>query len=280
MSKELIIYCDESEQDGKYCSNFYGGVLVKSKDLREVEESLLHVKSELNLNGEVKWSKITANYEDKYKSLLDTFFGLVSEGKIKVRVMFTQNSNEIHHALTRQQREDTYYLLYYQFIKHAFGLYHYQPNEPKRLRINFDRLPENNEQSDRFKAYIAALSATKDFKGSRLTIGPDDIYEVESHDHILLQCADIVLGSMSFRLNHKHKEKPEGQARRGKRTLAKERVYKHINAHICSCYPNFNIGVSTSMRGDRTNTWNHPYRHWLFVAKGSKHNPERVKRKK
>ena len=37
---------------------------------------------------------------------------------------------------------------------------------------------------------------------------------------------------MAFRLNDKHKIKPPGQRTRGKRTIAKERLYKHISQRI------------------------------------------------
>ena len=74
---------------------------------------------------------------------------------------------------------------------------------------------------------------------------------------------------MQFRLNDKHKEKPPGKSQRGKRTIAKERLYKHINARVREVYPNFNIGVSTSVNGELSNRWEHPYRHWLFVPADS-----------
>ena len=37
---EYQIFCDESVKRGKYFSNFYGGVLVNSRDLRRVEARL------------------------------------------------------------------------------------------------------------------------------------------------------------------------------------------------------------------------------------------------
>lgn len=70
---------------------------------------------------------------------------------------------------------------------------------------------------------------------------------------------------MAFRLNEMHKEKPEGQRRRGKRTRAKEALYKHINKRIRAIYPRFNIGVSTGTDGLAMNRWLHPYRHWNFL---------------
>ena len=73
----------------------------------------------------------------------------------------------------------------------------------------------------------------------------DQIAEVDSHEHSILQAVDVVLGSMQFRLNDFHRAKPPGQARRGKKTIAKEKLYKRISQRIRSIYPNFNIGIST-----------------------------------
>ena len=56
---EYIIYTDESDKRGKYYSNFYGGLLVRSPDLQPVIARLEQRKAELNLHREVKWQKVT-----------------------------------------------------------------------------------------------------------------------------------------------------------------------------------------------------------------------------
>lgn len=91
MSREYIIYADESISNGKYYSNFYGGLLVRSSDFENVVQILESVKEEQNLFKEIKWQKVTSNYLDKYRTVIDTFFDLVEEDQIKVRIMFTQN---------------------------------------------------------------------------------------------------------------------------------------------------------------------------------------------
>lgn len=98
-------------------------------------------------------------------------------------------------------------------------------------------------------------------------------------DHDILQCLDVVLGSIQFRLNDKHKEIPLGAKRRGKRTIAKEKLYKHINGRIREIYPGFNIGISTGVKGDKSNRWKHPYRHWLFLPANKKVDFEKTKGK-
>ena len=82
---------------------------------------------------------------------------------------------------------------------------------------------------------------------------------------------------MAFRLNNKHRVKPEGQARRGKKTIAKEKLYKHILGRIREVYANFNIGESTGIQGDPANRWRHPYRHWKLIPKNHERDMSRRK---
>src|SRR5690606_12399005 len=125
-------------------------------------------------------------------------------------------------------------------------------------------LPDTLAKRQQFKEYIKGLENVRKFQLARIKIRKEDITEVDSRDHILLQCLDIVLGCMAFRLNNMHTVKPEGSRRRGKRTIAKEKLYKHISKHIREIYPGFNIGISTGT-GELADRWNHSYRHWRFV---------------
>lgn len=278
MAEEFIIYADESIGRGQYFSNFYGGALVRSRDIDEVRRILAARKAELNLHGEIKWSKVTAQYLPKYVEMMTSFFDLVAADVIKVRIMFTQNMH-VPTGLDEYQQEYTYFLLYYQFIKHAFGLaYANTGSLPIQLRIYLDKLPDTREKHSQFKAHLVSLQQSKGFRAARIRIKPDQIAEVVSHDHDVLQCLDVVLGAMQFRLNDLHKVKPPGAARRGKRTIAKEKLYRFILGKIRQIYPNFNIGVSTGRQGDWTNLWHHPYRHWRFVPKEFRRDASQKKR--
>lgn len=265
MTKELILYADESTVRGRFYSNFYGGLIVRSNDLTTVQSALALKKEYLHFYGEVKWQKVTRNYLDKYVTLMDTFFDFVAQDKIKVRIMFTQNVN-VPRNLTQYQQDNEYHLLYYQFIKHGFGLTERTTTtHPVALRIYLDRMPNTKANNLRFKRYLSSLEGLEAFQHANIRLPLDQIAEVDSHNHNLLQCLDIVLGAMQFRLNDKHKVKPAGSRTRGSRTRAKEQLYKHILVRIRGIYPNFNIGINTGIEGDRRNYWRHPYRHWLFV---------------
>ncbi|MES2218740.1 MAG: DUF3800 domain-containing protein [Pseudomonadota bacterium] len=268
MTKEYIIYCDESDSEGQYYSNFYGGAVVSSNDLNFLINTILQKKQELHLHSEIKWSKLTDQYLGKYTDLMDCFFDFIEQGKIKIRIMFTQNIH-LPSNLTSYHRRYRYFILYYQFLKHAFGLqYANTTNSQLRFRIYLDWLPINTKiMVEKFKTFIHNLSNTTEFKKANILIPKDQISEVCSHDHVILQCLDVVLGAMQFRLNNKHLEKPIGSYRRSKRTIAKHKLYNHINKRIQRIYPGFNVGCSTSTRSDNSNAWKHQYRHWLFKPK-------------
>lgn len=265
MARELVIFGDESTKAGPIYSNFFGGAAVESHHLAEVEERLNGIRESVRLTAEVKWQKVTAQYLDRYVAFVDEVFDLLEERKLKMRVMFTQNIF-VATGLERYHYENQFQILYYHFVKHAFGLQHASDGvTPVRVRFYLDKLPVPPHEASIFKAFIHSLERDRVIRRARILIPLDQIAEVDSHDHVTLQAVDVVLGAMQFRLNHRHREKPPGERIRGKKTRAKEALYKHINRRIQVLYPNFNIGVTTGHPNGREDRWNHPYRHWKFV---------------
>lgn len=261
-----ILYCDESSDKGVKYGDFFGGCMIDSKDLFELTQALEHKKEELNLKAEIKWTKVTENYLNKYVEMIDLFFNFIKAGKIKLRIMFRKTDGKLDINSESTTVDDKYFKLYYQFIKHSFGLMTI-PEEctPAKVIVFLDTLPDKKGKCAEFKEYIQNMPNTYDFQGSDISIRSRDIIEVDSKDHVLLQCTDIVLGAMNFKLNEYNKAKPEGSRVRGKRTIAKDKLYKHIRNKICDIHPNFNIGVSTGSRGYENPHWSSPYEHWLFV---------------
>lgn len=283
MEKEYIILCDESDQKGAYFSNFFGGVIVGGSVWQKVTNRLEEVKSSSGIRSEVKWSKVSPFDVDRYEPLIEEFFKIIEEGHLRMRVMFRQN---IHQAanLTLEHRENEYFILYYLFLKHGFGLAH-MPVHPDGVRLRFylDQLPDQSkEKLTQFRGYIAGLNQNPQIRRAGLSVANEDIAEIDSKQHILLQCADVVLGSISFRLNEKHKVLPPGKKRRGKRTIAKERLYKFILKQIkqVSGKPGFNIGISTGLDQGVKGRWSAPYLHWLFVPKDHVYDKRKGKRHK
>lgn len=277
--RNYVIYCDESDRKGRYYSNFFGGAILKAEDRQPIDSLLKAKKAELNLGQELKWERVTANYLEKYIEFVNYYFDFVETGRLRLRMMFTQNIHEPV-GLSKDQVEDTYFRLYYQFVKHGFGIKYSNPNllDHVTFSLLFDQLPDTLEKGRAFKGYISAIPAARDMHRMGFSIPSDQMADVDSKNHEILQGLDVVLGAMSFRLNNKHLEKPAGARRRGKRTIAKEKLYKIINARIRRTYPNFNIGVSTGNANGPSDRWTLPYSHWLFVPTQHEYRPERGKR--
>lgn len=182
--------------------------------------------------------------------------------------MFRQNAL-VPQNLTRDQEQKEYFLLYYQFIKHSFGIDYCNQNEKNSvvLKLYFDKLPDTKKKNREFKGYIYALNDF--FFINNVHIYKEDIAEVDSKNHVVLQCMDIILGAMNFKLNDMDKEKIQNSNHRGKRTIAKEKLYREILKNIRAIHPNFNIGISTGIRKEIENHWRDPYRHWCFKSKNS-----------
>lgn len=278
MHKRYICYCDESDEKGRFYSHFYGGALIEARNQQFLEAELQAVKDRLNIfGGEMKWSKITESYADKYIEFVNATFDIVARGDMKIRIMFTQNRHVPY--LEEYQMENDYFLLYYQFLKHAFG-FRFAPeeNDTASAAILLDEIPHTREKLDEFRRYLSGLSDYPIWRRAGFSIAAEDIADVDSKRHNILQALDVILGGVQSRLNEKHTKPTPPARRRGKRTLAKEKVYKAIKDRIWEIYPNFNGGASTGSPNGLKDRWDHPYRHCLFVPNNGEIDETRTKK--
>lgn len=160
MKKQYLIYSDESYKRGSYYSNFYGGALVDYSKIQKINEILNNKKKELNFGGEIKWSKVSESYLNKYIEIINLFFTYVKIGDIKIRIMFKQNAY-VFKQLDKIKYQNEFQLLYYQFIKHAFGLDYCVKNSDDEiiLKLYFDQLPDTKEKNSELDKTL-----TKKFK--------------------------------------------------------------------------------------------------------------------
>ena len=261
------IWFDESDKEGEFYSNFYGGVLIKSEDLENVLQMMNSLILELGIEEEIKWQKVNAFMYEKYEKVVDFIFDLLKNDKMKIRIFF-RNNQYTPAGLTREHKKREYQLLYYQFIKHAFGLeYSNDTGRDLYLKLLIDDIPLKGEDKDVFKDFIYRLNFDEKFKKAKIKLRKEDIGEVDSSKHIPLQFMDLILGAICFRLNDKHKLKDPQTGKRGNRTIQKEKLYQYINRKIRELKPGFNIGVSTATINPE-DRWHYPYSHWSFKPYG------------
>ncbi len=274
----IYIWLDESNRHGEFYSNFYGGLLVHSRYYREVLERMRSIVEETGIRDEIKWQKVNEYHYEKYIRLVDLLFDLAKEGKLKIRIFFRHNQY-CPTRLTSEERKSDYPMLYYQFIKYAFGLPYAGVGELDALTLYLDEIPLRQAERDDFISHIRGLAKDHILKKMGLKIAEDSIIEVNSKQHLPLQFMDVILGAICFKLNEKDKLKAEGENKVGKRTIMKLKLYKHINMRIRDIYPNFNIGVTTPIRVN-SDSWTQVYRHWSFIPKYHTRDTARTKRAK
>ena len=264
--KHYIIYADESAKKGRYFSNFFGGVLLAANEQQRISAELNAKKVALGLLHEVKWQNVDQSCVDRYADFIKEYFKYIASSRLKVRIMFTQNMR-IPTNLQKRHYDEQYFLLYYQFIKHAFGLRYADHNPYRAVLVTVlpDKIPATKARVERFKDYLCRVPSSSLLRSCNLHIPRDFIADVDSREHVILQGLDLILGAVNAKLNDTLFDKPEGQRLRGKRTRAKEKLYKLINKEIRHIYPNFNVGVTTGRAYGPSDTWTHPYRHWLFM---------------
>jgi hypothetical protein len=179
MAVEYIIYCDESEDKGPFYSNFYGGALIKASDREKIEAALRLAQK--GITGEAKWTKITEQDQHAYIAFALNFLGLIEAGQVKMRVMFTQNIYRTDH-IQYEEQDLKFFKLYYQFIKHAFGLMYCNPEDTEivHVAVYLDDAPDTTEALDNFKDCLASLTVLPEFFQARVTVDKEAIAEVNS----------------------------------------------------------------------------------------------------
>lgn len=263
-SRAYYIWCDESDTQGLYYSNFYGGILIRSADYLRVLSKIKKKFEELGVFEEVKWQKVNAIQYERYEKIVDFIFDLLEDDLIKIRIFFRHNKNVPHYQNRAEIREE-YSHLYYQFIKHSFGFAYSNPSgKPVLVRIVLDEMPIGQAENLHFRNYLAGLSNDPSYRAANIRIKAEDIIEVDSHKELPLQLLDLILGAISSRLNERFKIKNPETNKRGIRTKLKEKLYKHIYYRLNKLRPGINIGVSTGIT-DMKQNWTNPYAQWSFV---------------
>ncbi len=268
---KYTIVCDESDQkpqkDYKY---FFGGAMLLEKDYERIGKLIDDFKTKLGLH-EMKRTKITPRNASNYIKVLKLFFTFVKNGEIKLRVMFAP-FDQILTTIPKSENH-TYINFYRTFIKNAFNIFYC--GEDFKLRLVFDELPEEPLECCEFKHHLVEdIDTNKDDRSlNRVYLKLEDIEEVDSKKHPILQCVDVIIGCIEYALNLKEGEQPS------RRSFGRQQVFDAIHEEILSIIPNFNL-TTTTLPMYSQDGWNRPYAHFVYQNKQNLQNPCKCKCKK
>jgi Protein of unknown function (DUF3800) len=185
LKKTINMYCDESchlENDGKnymligYVSSEYNQIEIHHRHIKELKEK--H-----HFYGEIKWSKVSKSKYQFYHDLIDYFFA--SDLYFRCIVV---NKSEINNVDFSQNFDMFYYEIYYRLLNHKID-----------MRYKYNVYLDIKDTLSAFK-----VRKLKEVLNTQYgTFG--NVQNIRSHESLLMQLTDLLMGALSYNLNHEKK---------------------------------------------------------------------------
>jgi len=249
---------------------FFGGIMGPQSDLERLDIELSKVKSAFNIQGEVAWGNVRGRNLNGYRAFVDCALDLIQRTDLRFRQVFLDRSlirlNE-QGTITPIADLDLQYRIYYQFLKHAFGLRFLPPAKgpgPDRVLIRLDDHSSQRHKRD-LETFVTGLPGT---------LGRRDLdVEVTFRDSAKscrLQACDLLIGAAGSHGNKAHLRRAPNQ--RGKTPKQQVRyemakyVYNKLRALDASERGSaaFNWFESTGLSGQIRNLFDYKLRIWKF----------------
>lgn len=186
MKKTFNIYCDESchlESDHKNYM-LLGSVSSAYNQVKRHTQRIKDIKKKHNFYGEIKWSKVSSSKYLFYKDVIDYFF----DTDLQFRAIAIDKS-KIDHG-SHDQDHDTFY----------YKMYYYMLNHNKNSLYNYNVYLDIKDTQSAHK-----VNRLKEILNTRFGIFKT-VQNIRSHESILLQIADLIIGAISYLHNNEEKK--------------------------------------------------------------------------
>lgn len=178
----------------------YGGIITAADNVAEFDALLGQWRNDKKMHGELKWTKVSKNKLQHYKSLVDLFFDHANKHHMHFKAAVF-DTNEIDYATYHGGNESIgFYKFYYFFLLYKFG--RYARTDEHRLWVFLDQRSDASETKLGTLRNVLAAGIKK-----KLGRAADVVKRVEarkSHDCELMQVADVLMGAVGFHCNGMH----------------------------------------------------------------------------
>ncbi|MGB4247146.1 MAG: DUF3800 domain-containing protein [Pseudohongiellaceae bacterium] len=183
------VYCDEANPDVLTSANpraqhLMIGSLWLPEELRsEIKSRVIALRERNQAWGEIKWSKVSPNRVNFYVELIDLFFAYGDNLRFRCIAV---DRTQFNLALHDNDGELGFYKFYYQLLHHWI--------------LDFNDYSifcdiKSNRDPKRLPVLAQCLSY------ANLTSSIDSIQSLPSHEVVLIQLCDLLLGAASSRIN-------------------------------------------------------------------------------
>jgi hypothetical protein len=187
MTERLHIYCDESchLENDRMRAMVLGAVWCPASHRKELAGKVKALKKSFNIAPtlEIKWVKVSPGQLPFYQALLDLFF---DEPLLHFRGLVVPDKQALDHGRFTQNHDEFYYKMWYLLLNHLI--------DPERRHRIFLDIKDTQGQAKVTKLHDVLCNANDDF--DRRVI--ESIELVHSHDVLLLQLADLLIGALSY----------------------------------------------------------------------------------
>ncbi len=194
MKKTFNIYCDESchlENDHKSFM-LIGSISTAYNQVKRHTERIKEIKDQHKFNAEIKWSKVSPAKLQFYLELIDYFFAT----DLRFRAVVVNKSQ-----IKTDDFDTFYYKMYYQLLNH-------NKNSMYSYNVYLD-----------IKDSLSAYKVQKLRQILNIKYGVfRNVQNIRSHESVLMQLTDLIMGAISYNLNHN-----------GEKTFAKQSIINKIS---------------------------------------------------
>jgi hypothetical protein len=187
MNELIHVYCDESchLENDQAKAMVLGAVWCPASHRAMLARRLKALKNTYGLapNFEIKWVKVSPALLDFYRAALDVFF---DEPLLHFRALVVPDKQALNHACFSQSHDEFYYKMWYLLLNPLI-------NPSDRYRIFLD-IKDTQGQAKVTKLHDVLCNANYDFDREVI----QSIELVHSHDVLLLQLADLLMGAVGY----------------------------------------------------------------------------------
>lgn len=187
MTERIHIYCDESchLENDHLRAMVLGAIWCPASHRQALARKIKALKAAHGLppQFEIKWVKVSPGQLPFYQALMDLFF---DEPLLHFRGLVVPDKQALDHGKFQQDHDTFYYKQWYTLLNRLI-------DPSKRYRVFLD-IKDTRGQAKVKKLHDVLCSANYDFDRSVI----ESIELVHSHDVLLLQLADLLIGALSY----------------------------------------------------------------------------------
>ncbi|MGV3774107.1 MAG: DUF3800 domain-containing protein [Verrucomicrobiales bacterium] len=181
-AEEWVVYCDESRHNASP-RNVYlsiGSLWLRRSEKERLHGLLKNLRSDLGLNGEIKWNKVSERRLQDYKRLIDFF---LNEDAIQFRALVANQKALASADFMEGDHELGFYRMYFALIAGCM-----RPQRRYLVLLDFKK----NKGADRYRVLREKL---EHFAKGWAWI--DDLTVIDSSESPLAQLSDLLTGAVA-----------------------------------------------------------------------------------